>query len=1591
MKKRLLSLTLIAALCLSLFPVGTAPAQAAVQHDHNNGWHKLSTTLHPDSSSACYIDSGSMVLTDDTYLVDDATRLIFRGNTTLCLNGHTLNLLNGNAQRNCSIEVQQGANVTICDCSDNPGKIVNQDSFMVNNGASLTLSDVTVDGSQTSSSTENCALYVDYNASLTINSGTITGAETGISAGGCAVTMNGGTVNGAVYVTGMMLSDECRFTLTGGTINGRVWLGSMDGRGTDMEMSGGTITGGNAENGGGIFVADDSTCTISGGSISNNKAESGGGVYVEGGGALTVQSDAQITSNNATSGGGVYVASGGSCTINDGAITQNTATSGGGVYSEARLDFNGGTISENNAGGNGGGIYAAGDGTELGSDTGVLRLTNNTATGDGGGMYLAEDTTGHQILGNDTLISENKAVNGGGVYVADGQLVMNSGTISQNTATGNGGGIYAGDVFVGRGGTISGNQAANGGGLYVAGDTTQLWNDITGNTATQFGGGVYVTAARFFLRDGEVSNNTAQSGGGLFLSENVTTADFIPDAGKSISITGNQAANIGGGIYSIGGVNLRLNAVLQNNTAASGGGVYVASQYVDTPWTATIAGGELSGNTATSQGSDFHGVNGTFNVTGGTLKKSNSAVKSIYLDTVDGTVTGGYWDDPADMVEVDYNNKAVLIRGGYFSEKPEERHTGFYVDPYSSYTVTQIDASSGDSNYREGYPWAVYLAPTFTLHPQSLTVEENGNAVFTAEATGSGTITYTWQAQPKTSNPYIDEWYDIYTYSTGEVVVYQPYRGPNLYVPNVSGNWQDNEKILRDDSGFVRVSSFDPKDARFRCVAEGSNGAISYSNPAELTVTSAPASTITSVTVTPDTATIQTGGTQQFTATVSGTGAYDETVAWSVSGNQSNRTTIDQNGLLTVGADETAATLTVRATANGDSTKSGTATVTVEAATPPPTITGVTVTPTTATVQTSDTQQFTAEVSGTGDYGETVTWSVEGAVSNGTTISTTGLLTVGADETAVTLTVTATSNGDNTKSGTATVTVEAAPVLPTITGVTVTPATATIQTGGTQQFTAEVSGTGAYDQTVTWSVSGNQSNGTTIDQNGLFTVGADETAATLTVTAISNGDSTKSGTATVTVEPEPEPITHSIQLSAEPSEGGSVSGGGEVAEGTVVTVTATANEGYTFTGWQENGSTVSTAASYTFTATADRSLVALFEKEEPDNPPEPVDPDEPDEPDNPSDPSEPADPSEPTTPAGPATDNSDGWTAIEDELDAATGGDTITVDMNGTTDVPAAVFETVAGKDVDVTFELEGGVSWTVNGQDIPEGVSLSDLDLGVTLNSDGIPVDVINTITDERDTVQMTLAHDGDFGFTMTLTAPLGAENAGYWANLYHFDEDAERLTFETAAEIDADGSVSLSLSHASQYAIVIDDHSHATIDLPFSDVSAGDWFYDPVCYVYAGGLMTGVSDTAFAPEATTTRAMIVSMLARMENVTSAADAGFTDVEASDWYATAVNWAASEGIVGGFGDGTFQPNAAITREQMASILYRYAEYKGLDVSARTDLSHYSDQPSAWAEDVMQWAVAEGLLAGVTDDQLQPQGQATRAQVAAIFERFLEA
>ena len=175
----------------------------------------------------------------------------------------------------------------------------------------------------------------------------------------------------------------------------------------------------------------------------------------------------------------------------------------------------------------------------------------------------------------------------------------------------------------------------------------------------------------------------------------------------------------------------------------------------------------------------------------------------------------------------------------------------------------------------------------------------------------------------------------------------------------------------------------------------------------------------------------------------------------------------------------------------------------------------------------------------------------------------------------------------------------------------------------------------------------------------------------------------------------------------------------------------------------------------------------------------------------------------------------------------------------------------------------------------------------------------------------------------------------------------------------------------------------------VPFVDVQPDDWYIDVVKYALENGLMTGVSETEFAPDLATTRGMVASVLYRLEGGPEAEDAGFSDVSADAWYADAVNWAASVGVVAGYGD-AFGANDAITREQLAAILCNYAAYKGEDVSSGAALDGYSDAASVsdWAGESVEWAVAEGLLSGVTNNELAPQGSATRAQVAAMLQRF---
>ena len=187
--------------------------------------------------------------------------------------------------------------------------------------------------------------------------------------------------------------------------------------------------------------------------------------------------------------------------------------------------------------------------------------------------------------------------------------------------------------------------------------------------------------------------------------------------------------------------------------------------------------------------------------------------------------------------------------------------------------------------------------------------------------------------------------------------------------------------------------------------------------------------------------------------------------------------------------------------------------------------------------------------------------------------------------------------------------------------------------------------------------------------------------------------------------------------------------------------------------------------------------------------------------------------------------------------------------------------------------------------------------------------------------------------------------------------------------------------------------DENPGTGANPFTDVSEKDWFYGDVMFVYENGLMLGTSKTLFSPHGTATRGMMATILWRMEG--SPAPKGknsFTDVEAGKWYADAITWTAENGIFAGYGKDKFGPDDPITREQLAAIFYRYADYKGYDLTVKGNLDKFkdADKITDYAKTAMQWAVGNGLVKGKSSNLLDPQGTATRAEIAAMLHRFIE-
>ena len=261
------------------------------------------------------------------------------------------------------------------------------------------------------------------------------------------------------------------------------------------------------------------------------------------------------------------------------------------------------------------------------------------------------------------------------------------------------------------------------------------------------------------------------------------------------------------------------------------------------------------------------------------------------------------------------------------------------------------------------------------------------------------------------------------------------------------------------------------------------------------------------------------------------------------------------------------------------------------------------------------------------------------------------------------------------------------------------------------------------------------------------------------------------------------------------------------------------------------------------------------------------------------------------------------------------------------------------------------------------------------------IPSALANTVKADKtkaaagDTVTLTVSGEG----TLTVTDANGKTVAltDLGSGKYTFKMPSAKVSvgFKTTADQPCDGGKDCPSA-------------------PFTDVDTAKWYHLSVDYVLTHKMMNGVSSRAFAPNANLTRGMLVQILYNLEGKPKGTAANFSDVQTDAWYAEAVGWAASNKVVTGYADGTFRPNAAVTREQAAAILYRYAQSKGIDVSVgeNTNILSYVDvqQASEYAIPALQWAVGAGVLNGKNGGRLAPTGTATRAEIAAIMQRWCE-
>ena len=355
-----------------------------------------------------------------------------------------------------------------------------------------------------------------------------------------------------------------------------------------------------------------------------------------------------------------------------------------------------------------------------------------------------------------------------------------------------------------------------------------------------------------------------------------------------------------------------------------------------------------------------------------------------------------------------------------------------------------------------------------------------------------------------------------------------------------------------------------------------------------------------------------------------------------------------------------------------------------------------------------------------------------------------------------------------------------------------------------------------------------------------------------------------------------------------------------------------------------------------------------------------------------------------------ATIGDNSYTTLQAAVDAVQNGQTIKLekDCAENATVSRAVNFTLNKDSKNFTGTISAGSRYSMTTAEVTGGTQYTFTYVGGGSSSSGTPITSYNVNVNAA--TNGAVAADKKTASKGTMVTVTASPSKGYVV-------DAVKVVDKDGKDVAVTGKDGKYVFTMPGSAVTVTGtfkaETPAPVALPFTDVKSGNWFYDAVKYAYEQGLMTGTSATTFAPNGTMNRAMIVTVLYRLEKSPAVTGASkFTDVPAGQWYSDAVAWAAANKIVNGYDETTFGPMNAVTREQMAAILFRYEQVKGLEnVTLEENLNRFPDQNkiSAYAIPALQWAVGQKIINGNADGTLAPTGTATRAQVAQIFTNLL--